>query len=331
MVPCVTAGVRVHASSSVHDGRRKTGEGQRRRRTRSQPTRPGKRKCLRDVSIWHRLHDLSGRSNLDRLIWIKETPPEMQDTGLALRSVTCGAGGIDMTVPASDPSSSSRNRWEAGAWLIAVVFALLATFLFADPWPYERPYPIAEAVPLWVVDTAPVRSPTLRPVVTIAGYTYRCSECHDLFPSPLETDRTLTQHRDISLQHGINNRCFNCHNRTSRDAFASDDGSPIPFDQPQLLCAKCHGPVFRDWTHGVHGRTNGYWDTSRGLLDRKKCIQCHDPHAPAFAAMRPAPGPATLRMGNPQLDKPHRATNRNPLLIYERPEESAGPNMGEGH
>ena len=233
--------------------------------------------------------------------------------------------------PASDSSNASTRGGPRGVWIVVVGFAALAGLLFANSWPYQRPYAAARIVPEWATDTATVRSPTLRPEIAIAGYTYRCSECHKLFPSPQETDRSLTQHRDVFLQHGINNRCFNCHNRTSRNAFATDKGGPIPFDQPELLCAKCHGPVFRDWTHGVHGRTNGYWDTSRGPLDRKNCIQCHDPHAPAFAAMRPAPGPDTLRMGDPRLGKAHRAATRNPLLIYEQPVKSAEPDPGEGH
>ena len=66
-------------------------------------------------------------------------------------------------------------------------------------------------------------------------------------------------------------------------------GGEIPWDQPQLLCAKCHGPVYRDWQHGSHGRTNGYWDASRGKQTRRKCIECHDPHRPPFPALQPAP------------------------------------------
>lgn len=233
------------------------------------------------------------------------------------------------TVP--DSSTAPPKRGAAGAWLIVTGFGALAGLLLANPWPYQRPYATAETVPAWVVDMATVRSPTLKPETVAAGYTYRCSECHKLFPSPRETDRSLTQHRDIVLRHGINNRCFNCHHRTSRDAFATDKESPIPYDQPQLLCAKCHGPVYRDWMHGVHGRTNGFWDASRGPVDRKKCIQCHDPHAPAFGVMAPAPGPNTLRMGDRQQAGSRGAETTNPLLIYGQPSGSVDTNPGERH
>ena len=90
----------------------------------------------------------------------------------------------------------------------------------------------------------------------------------------------------------MNTRCFNCHNRTNRDTFVDDAGGEIPWNQPPLLCGKCHGPVYRDWQHGSHGRTNGYWDKTRGPQERRKCVECHDPHRPPFAPMVPAPGPA---------------------------------------
>jgi len=205
-----------------------------------------------------------------------------------------------------------------------VPLALLVTagLLAVDPWPYRDPVAPAEPVPAWVVDTSTVRNPLLRPETNVAGYTYLCSDCHRLFPSPGETFRELTEHRHVKLEHGLNTRCFNCHHPTDRDAFVDDFGQPIPYDHPERLCAKCHGPVYRDWTHGSHGRTNGYWDESRGVMERTKCIECHDPHQPPFPPMRPAPSPNTLRMGNQTFaDLPHEDV-KNPLLIYRRSDDS---------
>lgn len=71
----------------------------------------------------------------------------------------------------------------------------------------------------------------------------------------------------------------------------------------------------------VHGRTNGYWDTSRGEQSRRKCIECHDPHQPPFPPMRPAPGPETLRMG-PQGPGGHGEV-RNPLRVAGHGEDAA--------
>jgi predicted CXXCH cytochrome family protein len=79
----------------------------------------------------------------------------------------------------------------------------------------------------------------------------------------------------------------------------------------------------------VHGRTDGYWDEERGPVHRKKCIQCHDPHAPAFGAMTPAPGPNTIRMGSPSRAAPHEPQTRNPLLLYRKDASHTGANVEE--
>jgi len=200
--------------------------------------------------------------------------------------------------PTSDGAASSARPAPPGVtlmpWLPAT-FLVFAAVLALGPWSYQPPLSGPARVPSWVTDNAPVRRPRLRPVYTTGVYTYLCSDCHRIIPSPSETDRVLTQHRETDLRHGINTRCFNCHHRENRDAFVDDFGHEIPWNQPQLLCAKCHGTVYRDWQHGAHGRTNGFWDPRRGEQKRLRCIECHDPHCPPFAPMAPAPGPTSLR------------------------------------
>ena len=109
-------------------------------------------------------------------------------------------------------------------WCVPAVFAAVAGLMLADPWRQPIPIPAATEVPPSAVDTTPVRQPVLNPQTVIAGMRYRCRECHDLFPSPEETDRPLTQHEEIVLEHGINNRCFNCHHREDREAPEPVDG-----------------------------------------------------------------------------------------------------------
>ena len=219
------------------------------------------------------------------------------------------------------PSTSARQSSLArgvGSWFVPPVLLAAAVLLLVDPWRYLSPIPPRRETPAWAVDITPVRHPSLTPEITFDGNVYRCTACHALFPSPPETDRPLTQHLDIKLEHGINNRCFNCHHREDRDALVDYRGERIAYDQPQLLCGKCHGPVYRDWTHGVHGRTNGYWDVRQGKMDRKRCIQCHDPHSPAFGSLGPAPGPNTLRMGRQEAKPDLHEEQKNPLLIYRQ-------------
>ena len=211
--------------------------------------------------------------------------------------------------PQPEPASFN-SALAAAAVLMGVALALLL-----GPWKFTSPVAPVSLVPQRFIDTTPVRRPRLQPIMEVAGRTYRCSDCHKNFKSDAMTTFAITLHRDISLRHGLNDRCFNCHNPVNRDAYVGDWGEDIPVDQPQRLCGKCHGTVYRDWLHGAHGRTNGYWDKSKGPQTRRVCIECHDPHAPSFAPLQPAPGPNTLRMGNQQFG-PEEEVIFNPLHVY---------------
>ncbi len=121
------------------------------------------------------------------------------------------------------------------------------------------------------------------------GWTYNCMECHKLFPAKWHYDRPLNEHKHIVLDHGNNRYCLNCHHPANRNAFVDYDGGEIAQADVVQLCAKCHGPIYRDWQAGVHGRANGFWNAELGGKTRLRCIQCHDPHSPKFKPMKPLP------------------------------------------
>jgi hypothetical protein len=139
-----------------------------------------------------------------------------------------------------------------------------------------------------------------RPEIVVGGYVQRCSACHDLFESEELVPTDLRQHEHIVLDHGLNARCHNCHSRTDHNKLILHAGEEIAFSEVVRLCASCHGPTWRDWEKGMHGRTTGSWDAEREEQRRLGCTECHDPHAPAFPAVAPLPGPRTLRMGEQQ-------------------------------
>lgn len=224
----------------------------------------------------------------------------------------------------SPPSGIDPRR----LWVPAALFTCAVVLAF-HPFPYVSVVSDPVLVPKWATDPTPVRQPHLRPEYKAGVFNYRCSECHKIIPSPAETARTLTQHTEIRLEHGINTRCFNCHHPTNRDAFVDDYGREIPWDQPPVLCSKCHGPVYRDWQHGAHGRTNGYWDRTKGEQTRRKCIECHDPHRPSFAPLAPAPGPSTLRMGAQGFAVPHATHDPLRLSGHASSHHAAGVPAGQ--
>jgi pyruvate-formate lyase-activating enzyme len=93
----------------------------------------------------------------------------------------------------------------------------------------------------------------------------------------------------------MNLRCLNCHNPKNSDTYVNHDGTEIPSDSPTMLCAKCHGPHYREWTLGVHGRINGFWNDRSGEQKKLECVQCHDPHKPRFPVIAPQGPPPLTR------------------------------------
>ena len=132
---------------------------------------------------------------------------------------------------------------------------------------------------------------------------FDCYTCHEKGkPPPLHYDAegkiiVAQEHPDIVMGHGThgrNNNCYNCHNETNLTLLQPRDGREVTISDSQMLCGSCHGPTYRDWENGVHGRTSGYWDRTKGDIDRKKCVNCHNPHSPKFPGRQPAPGPHQL-------------------------------------
>lgn len=146
-----------------------------------------------------------------------------------------------------------------------------------------------------VFDTTPLRGPFEPLHYEKAGFTYRCTECHFSIAPPPRQNPLQSEHANITLDHGLNTNCLSCHHPRNRDVYVDHDGNEIPADQPARLCSKCHGPTYRDWEAGIHGRQNGYWDTSKGERTKLFCVQCHDPHSPKFKSMTPLPPPERSR------------------------------------
>ena len=133
--------------------------------------------------------------------------------------------------------------------------------------------------------------------------TAACSSCHAARP-PERANRTAEDldefHQGLKLQHG-GVACLSCHNPNDYDSLKLADGAAVAYVDVMTLCAQCHGPEMKDYEHGAHGGMTGYWDLRRGPRMRNNCIDCHDPHAPAFTAMIPTFKPRD-RFLNPAHD-----------------------------
>jgi formate-dependent nitrite reductase cytochrome c552 subunit len=133
---------------------------------------------------------------------------------------------------------------------------------------------------------------------------FDCYACHEKGKPPTlryDADQNLIipkEHADIVMghgSHGRNNNCFNCHNETNLELLQTRDGREVKFADSPVLCGSCHGPTYRDWEAGAHGRISGFWNARLGPAQRKACVNCHNPHSPRFPSRAPAPGPHPLR------------------------------------
>lgn len=207
---------------------------------------------------------------------------------------------------------------------IAVFLALFAYFML------QRVAPNWEGAPRRTVEAGSlVRGPmrpdallTDPPQAMINGFVRDCNDCHRLMPPPAEAAPKLTQHTHLVLDHGLNDRCFNCHARENRNQLTLLSGATVGFDRSHRLCAQCHGPTFRDWERGVHGKSLGSWAPESDAQSKLTCVQCHDPHAPRYAPMKPLPAPHTLRMGPQDPEGAHgHGDEQNPLRRYPHEED----------
>lgn len=119
--------------------------------------------------------------------------------------------------------------------------------------------------------------------------TVSCGSCH----ATREPDQAIHSgeqlrefHQGLVFSHG-GLTCLSCHNPNDYNTLRRVDGASIAYSDVMNLCAQCHAPQARDFAAGAHGGMTGYWDRSRGPQERHNCIDCHDPHKPAFPSMLP--------------------------------------------
>lgn len=122
-----------------------------------------------------------------------------------------------------------------------------------------------------------------------------CFLCHAYWvpiPTTNKTSKPRFAHANITLNHGSNDQCYNCHLISDRNKYVANDGSGIMPQLPEQLCSRCHGLIYNDWLHGTHGKRTGKWlainDNDRQTYT---CTECHDPHSPKFTYTTIAPAP----------------------------------------
>ena len=188
--------------------------------------------------------------------------------------------------------------------VICFAFLTLGAVFYANLWgshPGPSPIPLVDTN---FISTATARVSAADLIATggdLSGLD--CYACHEKNKPPklkLDPEGNVVvpkEHEDIVMGHGRhhrNNNCFNCHDENNLELLQTRDGRHLKIAESPALCGSCHGPTYRDWEAGVHGRTSGYWRRDLGPIDRKVCTSCHNPHSPPFPSRQPAPGPHAL-------------------------------------
>ena len=205
--------------------------------------------------------------------------------------------------PATPGSRATRTNLVLGG--LALAFLVLAAMFTKNLWGQVEPRKEIPLVDKKFLATTPWRKTYADLVKAKEDLSdYDCYACHEKNKPPtIRFDAKgkiiiPKEHSNIVMGHGSHDRndlCFNCHNEQNLLTLQSRDGRELKFDNIPQLCGSCHGPTYRDWEAGAHGRTSGFWDRSKGPMERLVCANCHNPHAPRIPTREPAPGPHSLR------------------------------------
>lgn len=194
-------------------------------------------------------------------------------------------------------------------WLLLTVPVCIGLAVFFVVTGSSRPYAkgsVSSLDPAWYAQKT-ARGEYRKNAVMVGN----CFLCHALWVKvpPDPTVRTpMFAHAAIKLDHGANDRCYNCHLINDRNQFATNDGRAIMVQTPEKVCATCHGLIYKDWQQGTHGLRRGKWKVERPF-DQKifTCTECHDPHSPKFKFSDIDPGPVWpkkfIRQGKVEEDK----------------------------
>ena len=132
-------------------------------------------------------------------------------------------------------------------------------------------------------------SANLIPVESFSSDYFPCNDCHSELEPNTQRRKLLEMHDDIIFDHDSENRwCLACHNTDDRDSLVLAGGNLLGFNESYKLCGQCHGPKYRDWKLGIHGKRTGEWN---GQKQYRLCVHCHDPHSPKIKSVQPMPPP----------------------------------------
>jgi hypothetical protein len=188
-----------------------------------------------------------------------------------------------MASGAPTPAGQGPPPYQMTTWLVLGAVLVLVLGLFSVRSEHQpdtsRDYPSRAMLP----DAEPV----LLPSPPVDEEYFPCGDCHeDETPNP-KVRELVDEHDLLKLEHG-DLWCIRCHDLENREKLHLADATLVGFEESWKLCTQCHGTKLAPWRAGVHGKRTGHW---RGPKEYRTCVECHDPHSPAFKPLEPKPPP----------------------------------------
>jgi hypothetical protein len=183
---------------------------------------------------------------------------------------------------------SGSSNW--GLFItVPICLCLIVYFLAVSLGPSDSPVDTEILKPAWYTPKT-ARAEELQNKSMVGN----CFLCHAYWvgiPDPTVV-RPKFAHSTIQLNHGANDRCYNCHLIQDRNKYTANDGSGIMLVNVEQMCARCYGLIYNDWQSGTHGVRRGQW-LPQTVFERInfKCTECHDPHSPVFKFKEYTPPP----------------------------------------
>jgi hypothetical protein len=121
---------------------------------------------------------------------------------------------------------------------------------------------------------------------------FPCQTCHKDVAALVSPPRKA--HWQVELKHAPETvmQCSTCHLGKDMNRLHTLAGQPVSFDHSYQICAQCHSRQAEDWTGGAHGKRVGGWAPPRVA---KTCVECHNPHTPAWGQRWPARAAQVMR------------------------------------
>lgn len=113
---------------------------------------------------------------------------------------------------------------------------------------------------------------------------FPCQRCHKV---PLQQmkhdgkDGKTKAHWNLQLKHANKAvmNCATCHDTADLNRLKTVAGEPVAINASWQVCSQCHFKQGSDWAAGAHGKRVVGWAPPRVS---KTCVECHNPHQPAW-------------------------------------------------